>query len=98
MAAYFVVSYRITNPVGYEPYVPAVIPTLLAHGCDILVADYETEVVEGEADHVTVVLKFPTREAAREWYNSAEYQAVKHHRTDNTEGTAVLVDGWVPPK
>ena len=97
MAAYFVVSYKITNPEGYEPYVPAVIPTLQAHGCDILVADYESEVFEGEPLPVTIVLKFASREAARTWYNSPEYQAIKHHRTDNSVGTCVLVDEWVAP-
>lgn len=97
MAAYFVVSYKITDPQGYEPYVPAVIPTLMAHGCEPLVADYESEVIEGDPHHVTVVLKFTSREAAMGWYNSPEYQAIKHHRTDNSVGTAVLVDAWVPP-
>ena len=97
MAAYFVVSYKITDPDGYAPYVPAVIPTLMAHGCEVLVADYESEIFEGEPDQVTIVLKFPSKEAARVWYNSADYQAIKHLRTDNSEGTAVLVDSWTPP-
>lgn len=97
MSAYFVVSYRITDPAGYEAYVPAVIPTMQAHGCEVLVADYQSEAVEGEPEHVTVVLKFASREAARAWYDSPEYQAIKHHRTDNTEGSAVLVNGWAPP-
>lgn len=97
MSAYFVVSYKITDPEGYEPYVPAVIPTLQANGCEIVVADYESEVFEGEPHNVTIVLKFASREAARSWYNSPEYQAIKHHRTDNSVGTAVLVDQWSPP-
>ena len=35
--------------------------------------------------------------AAMAWYNSPEYQAIKHLRTDNSEGTAVVVDQWVAP-
>lgn len=96
MTAYFVASYRITDPAGYEPYVPAVIPTLLAHGCEPLVADYASQVIEGEPGDVTIVLKFASKEAAMAWYNSPEYQAIKHYRTDNSEGTSVLVDQWVP--
>lgn len=96
MTAYFVASYRITDPAGYEPYVPAVIPTLLAHGCEPLVADYASQVIEGEPGDVTIVLKFASKEGAMAWYNSPEYQAIKHYRTDNSEGTSVLVDQWAP--
>ncbi len=38
---------------------------LLACGAEVLVADYESEMVEGQASSVTIVLKFPSKEAAR---------------------------------
>jgi uncharacterized protein (DUF1330 family) len=98
MTAYFIASYRITDPTGYEPYVPAVIPTLMAAGCEILVADYASHPVEGTPPDVTVVLKFASKAAATTWYDSPEYQAIKHLRTDNSEGTAVVVDQWSPPQ
>jgi uncharacterized protein (DUF1330 family) len=98
MTAYFIASYRITDPAGYESYVPAVIPTLMAAGCEILVADYASQAVEGAPNEVTVVLKFASKAAAMAWYNSAEYQAIKHHRTDHSEGTAVVVDQWSSPE
>jgi uncharacterized protein (DUF1330 family) len=97
MPAYFIASYRITDPAGYEPYVPAVIPTLMAAGCEVLVADYATQAIEGAPPEVTVVLKFASKAAATAWYESPEYQAVKHLRTDHSEGTAALVDQWTPP-
>ena len=98
MSAYFIASYRITDPAGYEPYVPAVIPTLIAAGCEILVADYATQAIEGAPHEVTVVIKFASKAAAMAWYDSPDYQAIKHLRTDHSEGTAVLVDQWVPPE
>ena len=97
MSAYFIASYRITDPAGYEPYVPAVIPTLQSHGCEVLAADYTSQAIEGEPNAVTVILKFASKEAALAWYNSPEYQAIKHLRTDNSEGTAVVVDQWRAP-
>ena len=97
MTAYFIASYRITNPAGYEPYVPAVIPTFPAHQCEVLAADYASQAIEGAPNAVTVILKFASKAAAMAWYNSPEYQAIKHHRIDNTEGTAVVVDQWVAP-
>jgi len=98
MAAYFVANYRVTNPEGYANYVPVVGPTLAAHGAEVLAADSAGEVVEGEPRDVTVVLKFASKEAARAWYNSPEYQDVVHFRTDNSEGHAVIVDGFVRPE
>ena len=98
MTAYFIASYRITDPAGFEPYVPAVNPILQAHGCEVLVAEHASEAVEGEPGEVTVVLKFASKEAGWAWYNSPEYQAIVHLRTDNSEGTAVLVDQWTPPE
>jgi uncharacterized protein (DUF1330 family) len=39
------------------------------------------------------VLRFATKAAATAWYQSPEYQAIKHLRTDNTEGIAVIAEG-----
>ena len=97
MTVFLVGSYRITDPEGYAPYVPAAVETLLAHGSELLVADYASQVLEGEPGNVTIVWKFASKEVAMAWYNSPEYQAIKHLRTDNSEGTAVLVDQWSPP-
>lgn len=98
MAGYFIANYRITNPDAYKAYLPAVRPTLQAHGAEILVADYVSDPVEGAPGHVTVVLKFSSKEAARAWYNSAEYQKIIHLRTDNSKGLAVFADGFVMPQ
>jgi len=70
MAAYLVANFRLTNPAGYKSYVSAVLPTLEAHGAEILVADYESEVLEGEAGTVTIVIKFASNEGLSEWYES----------------------------
>jgi len=91
MAAYLVVNYELTNSAGYKSYVPAVLPTLEAHGAEILVADYESEALEGKSGSVTVIIKFESKEALNAWYNSPEYQEIIHLRTDNSEGIAVAV-------
>ncbi len=98
MAAYMVANYRITDPGSYEAYPPAVVPTLIAHGAEILVADRKSETLEGEPAHVTVVVKFPSKEAARAWYDSAEYQEIIHLRTDNSEGFITLTNELVIPE
>lgn len=97
MAAYLIANYQITNPEAYAAYPPAVVPTLMAHGAEVLVADYDSEFIEGEARSVSVVLKFPSKEAARAWYESEEYQAIMHHRKDNSEGYLLFADEFRMP-
>ena|ERR1039458_5202457 len=97
MAAYLLASYTVDNEEGYAPYVGAVVPVLMAHGAEILVADASPEVREGEPHEHQVVIRFPSKEAANAFYDSAEYQAVIHHRTDNSRGTLVICDELVMP-
>ena len=48
-------------------YVPGVLPTLEAHGAEILVAEYESEPREGNPGSVTVVIKFDFKGAIKAW-------------------------------
>ena len=97
MAAYIIAKYTVTNPEGFAAYGAAVGPTFAGHEMEVIVLEKESEVMEGSPGENTVVLKFPSKEAAKAWYFSDAYQAIKHHRTDNSEGDMVLVDGFSPP-
>ena len=97
MASYLVANYKVTNPEGYANYIAAVGPTIGAHGGKILVAGPDSVAIEGSPNPVTVVLEFPTRDALQGWYDSPEYQAIIHFRTDNTEGSMVFADEFVMP-
>jgi uncharacterized protein (DUF1330 family) len=85
------------HPEDYEAYTPGVIPTLMARGVEIVVADHGSESIAGDLRKSTIVLKFADRDAARAWYNSDEYQAVINLRRDNSEGSMVLVDEFSMP-
>ena len=93
MPAYLVANYKITDADGYAAYPPAVAPTLAPFEGEVLVVDFDSEPVEGKPLPVTIVVKFPSKDAAKAWYHSEEYQAVVRLRTDNTEGYVVFVDG-----
>ena len=97
MAGYLIANYKITNPEGYQAYTAVVAPTVMAHGGEILVAGPGSTAVEGSPDPITVILKFPSKDALQGWYDSPEYQAIIHHRTDNTEGSLVFADEFVMP-
>ena len=93
MAGYFVANYTITNQADYRQYLAAVGPTLEAHGAENIVIDRDCELLEGSAGQVTVVLRIATKSAAEAWYQSPEYRAIRHLRTDSTEGIAVIAEG-----
>ena len=93
MAGYFIANYTITNQAGYQEYLAAVGPILAAHGAENIVIDRDSELLEGSAGPVTVVLRFATKAAAKAWYESPEYRAIRHLRTDNTEGIGVIAEG-----
>ena len=96
MPANVIVSVDITDPEGYQSYLPGAGAAVQAHGGRLLSADPETAVLEGTAPHMTVLLEFPDKAAAEAWYSSPEYQGVVHLRHQSAEGTAVIADGFVP--
>jgi uncharacterized protein (DUF1330 family) len=93
MAGYFIANYTITSQAEYKQYIAAVGPSLEAYGAENIVIDRDCELLEGSAGQVTVVLRFATKSAAQAWYESPEYQAIRHLRTDNTEGIGVIAEG-----
>jgi len=97
MTAYLVASYTITDQGGYAPYPAAVAPTLPAFGGELIVGDFQSHALEGAPHPVTIIVRFPSKDAALGWYNSPEYRAIVNLRTDHTVGTAVVVDEWASP-
>lgn len=98
MSAYLVANFAITDREGYQLYLQKARQTLIDHRAEVLVAEYTAEVLEGTPAPVTVVMKFPSMEAAKAWHESPEYQAIVHHRLDSTEnGFGVLCEGFIPP-
>jgi uncharacterized protein (DUF1330 family) len=61
----------------YSKEVPA---TLAGHPGKPLAFYGPQEDLEGAATDGTVILEFPTTEAAKAWYNSPAYRQVREHR------------------
>jgi uncharacterized protein (DUF1330 family) len=51
------------------------------------------EVLEGTSPGTLIVIEFPDRQAAEQWYNSPAYQDIVALRTENSVSTVFLVDG-----
>ena len=50
------------------------------------------DVIEGAWPGAVVLIEFPNRKAATDWYNSPEYQAILPLRTRNSISDLILID------
>ncbi len=96
MPAYLIVNYKVENPELYGEYAKAAGPAMkMGEACQLIAFDGNSERLEGDrVGHQTVVLRFDSKEKAREVYESGEYQAVIGKRLEATsQHFAVLIDG-----
>lgn len=95
---YLIGTITVTHPEGYQAYSAAVPQTVAAAGGRYLVRGGAATLLEGnKLGERHVVIEFPSREAALNWYHSAAYQAILPHRTHHSTGTLELVDGYEAP-
>ncbi len=97
MTAYLVANYDIVDPAAYRSYQKQSMP-IMAGGGKLLVFDPASVTKEGTPGAQTVVIEYPTKEAALAAYESDGYQAVVGIRLSAIEnGRGVIVDGFVMP-
>ena len=91
---YWVAHVDVTDPAAYENYKAANAAPFKAYGARFLIRGGAQEQVEGQCRQRTVVLEFPSLEAARACYFSAEYQAAKALRDPISTGDTIIIEGW----
>jgi len=74
-------------------YAQAAIASLMKHGGQMIAGTPAPTVLEGEWDgNWAAILRFPSMETAKAWYDSAEYQPLKELRINElTEGGQILL-------
>lgn len=94
MAAYFIADVDVTDPETFGQYRELAGPTVGQYGGKALVVDGRVEVLEGGLQpKQLVVLEFENMEAARRWYESAEYQRALPLRQRSATTNFILVEG-----
>lgn len=93
MTAYWVAHVTITDLTAYAGY-QALAPAAFArHGGRFLARGGASEVLEGPVLDRHVVIEFPSLQAARDCYNSPEYQAARQARDQACIAHVILVEG-----
>ena len=86
-SGYIIASVTVTNPEQYDEYRKWSSEAIQAHNAEVCVRGGQLKVLEGDWNPGrTVILKFPSFEAAESFYNSAEYRKAKLTR----EGAAIM--------
>ena len=79
---------------AYKDYAAKDPATIAAYGGEYLVRGGQSEVMEGTfPGSRTVVIRFPSFAAAKEWYDGAEYSAIRPLRQAVARGSLMLVEG-----
>ena len=94
MSVYMIANLTIDDRERYAQYEAGFVEIFARYDGELLAVDEAQEVLEGEYDHTrTVILRFPTKEAAHAWYDSEEYQTLAKHRFAASSGSALIVQG-----
>lgn len=95
MSAYMIAQIEITDPDEYQNYLAGFMPIFERYGGELLATSKnETVVIEGEwAYSGTVIMKFPSVEQARKWYDDPDYKSLAEHRHRSAEANLALVAG-----
>jgi uncharacterized protein (DUF1330 family) len=95
---YWIAHVDVTDPEGYKAYQTANRVPFGKFGARFLVRGGAREVVEGKVRARTVVLEFPSYQAARDCYRSPEYQAAVALRKGKAEVDLIVVEGYDGPQ
>ena len=86
-SGYIIASVTDTKPEQYEEYRKWSTESMRAHGAEVCVRGGKVEVLEGDWNPGrTVILKFPSFEAAKAFYDTPEYLRAREAR----EGAAIM--------
>src|SRR3954469_13098828 len=99
VAAYVIYQGEVRDPARYDEYKAKAAASILAAGGKYVVRGGDIDVLEGEAPAGrTVVLEFPTRQAAIDWYRSEAYAAARQIREGAAVARMYVVDGVSAPE
>ena len=97
--AFVIVDMKITDPEQYKQYMAAAPATIKPFGGEYVVRGGRHETLEGDwAPARLAMVRFPSYEQAKAWYDSEQYRQARAKRAGATElFNMVLVEGVAAP-
>ena len=93
MSAFVIfIRQRTKDLLEMERYAPKAEASLAGHPIEVLAAYGAHEVLEGTEIEGAVLVRFPSMEAARTWYNSPAYQEAREYRFRGADYRAFIFE------
>jgi len=91
---YVIAQINVTDAQVYPSYVAMVKPIIQRFGGEFLVRDGRSESFEGTPPGDRhVVIRFPSYQAAQDWYHSEDYAQAKALRMSASNSVQTIVEG-----
>jgi uncharacterized protein (DUF1330 family) len=94
LKGYWIAHLDVHDPDGYKPYMIANQTAFGQFAARYLVRAGRCEVTEGRQRSRTVVMEFPSYDAALACYRSSEYQAAKALRQGKADADLVIIEAY----
>ncbi len=94
LKGYWLAHVDVTDPEGYKPYTVANQTAFGKFGARYLTRGGRHQITEGQVRSRSVVLEFPSYEAALACYRSPNYQAAKALRQGKAEADIVVIEAF----
>ena len=97
---YLIVNLHVEDAERYLQYEKGFFPILKKHQGKFISYDDNTLTFEGELPRSgrMVIFTFPSEQAAKDWYNDPEYQALSEHRRAGTKLEFLTMVHGLPPR
>lgn len=91
---YWIAHVEVRDPERYKDYVSTARPAFERFGAKFLARGGDYHAMEGNSRARNVVIEFPSVQAAKDCYNSPEYQAAKAIRQEVADADMLIVEGF----
>ena len=92
-SGFWLLTTTVKKPAAFKEYVQEFKPWLKSVGGSLVIKDSDSQIVEGRAGKLSVVISFPSKQAAIDAYYSPEYQELTKKRWASTKKTNLIIIG-----
>ena len=79
-SGFWLLTTTVKKPAAFKEYVQEFKPWLKSVGGSLVMKDSDSQIVEGRGGELSVIISFPSKQAAIDAYNSPEYQELTKKR------------------
>ena len=92
-SGFWLLTTTVKKTATFKEYVQEFKPWLKSAGGSLVMKDSDSQIVEGRGGKLSVVISFPSKQAAIDAYNSTKYQELTKKRWASTKKTNLIIMG-----